>query len=132
MESSFVRLILFYFIWNILSTNYYVKKNFTAIGTDLVMAAFHLALNTYFVNRRGIATGIAMSFTGIGPIFMPIIVSILLGIYGVRGTGLITSALSLHSFAAALLLQPVKWHKKKIIGEAPSNFLFKFVPNIER
>lgn len=87
---------------------------FTAIGTDLVMAAFHLALNTYFVNKRGIATGIAMSFTGIGPIIMPLVVSGLLGFYGVSETGLILSAVSLHSFVAALLLQPVRWHRKRI------------------
>ena len=87
--------------------------HFTAIGTDLVMAAFHLALNTYFVSKRGVETGIAMSFTGIGPIFMPLLVSVLLYEFGVSGSGLILSAVSLHSLAAALLLQPVKWHRKK-------------------
>lgn len=88
-----------------------------SIGTDLVMAAFHLALNTYFVSKRGMATGIAMSFTGIGPIFMPLLVSALLWEFGVSGSGLILSAVSLHSLAAALLLQPVKWHRNRTPNE---------------
>lgn len=83
---------------------------------NLVMASFSLALNTYFVEKRGIATGIAMSITGLGPILMPLLVSFLMDSYGVHGSGLILSALTLHSVVAALLLQPIKWHKKRTVS----------------
>ncbi|XP_075228829.1 uncharacterized protein LOC142328734 isoform X2 [Lycorma delicatula] len=85
----------------------------SSIGVNLVMSSFSLALNTYFLERRGIATGIAMSATGLGPIFMPLLISKLMTIYGGRGTALIMASLTLHSFVGALLLHPVKWHYRK-------------------
>ncbi|XP_039278691.1 monocarboxylate transporter 2 [Nilaparvata lugens] len=84
----------------------------SAIGIALVMSSFSLALNSYFVKRRGMATGIAMSATGLGPVFMPLLISFLMGVYGARGTAFIMAALTLHSFVGSLLLQPVKWHYK--------------------
>jgi hypothetical protein len=54
--------------------------------------------------------GFGMTAMGLGPVFMPLVISKLMDIYGVTGTALILGALSLHSLAAALLLQPVKWH----------------------
>lgn len=97
---------------NLFETNDFIA----AIGTDLVMAAFNLALNTYFVVKRGVATGIAMSITGLGPILMPIGTSRLLWIYDDRETGMLLAALTLHSLAAALLLRPIKWYRRKPIG----------------
>lgn len=77
------------------------------------MASYTLALNTYSVKRRGMATGIAMAATGIGPLIMPRFVHFLIKLYGgAKYAGLIIAALSLHSFVGALLLQPVKWHRK--------------------
>jgi len=54
-----------------------------------------------------------MTAMGLGPVFMPLVISKLMDIYGVTGTALILGGLSLHSLVAALLLQPVKWHMKK-------------------
>ncbi|RZF34268.1 hypothetical protein LSTR_LSTR010242 [Laodelphax striatellus] len=89
----------------------------TSIGIALVMSSFSLALNSYFVKRRGMATGIAMSATGLGPVFMPLLISFLMGVYGARGTAFIMAALTLHSFVGSLLLQPVKWHYKTASNE---------------
>lgn len=80
---------------------------------NLAMAAFHLALNTYFVVKRGIATGVAMSITGFGPVIMPLVISVLMDHYGARGAGIILSGIALHSLIGASVLQPVKWHTKK-------------------
>lgn len=74
------------------------------------MASYSLALNTYFVKNRGKATGISFTITGLGPIFMPQLITFLMFFYGVRGTMLIMGAISSHTMIAALLLQPVKWH----------------------
>lgn len=84
-----------------------------AAGFSATGAAYGLALNTYFDRKRNIASGLSTAVTGLGPVIMPVIISFLLGIYGVRGAGLIVSALILHSFAGALLLQPVSWHARQ-------------------
>ena len=77
------------------------------------MSSLNLAINTYFRERRSKAMGFGMTAMGLGPVFMPLVISKLMEIYGVTGTALILGGLSLHSLAAALLLQPVKWHMKK-------------------
>ncbi|XP_063229804.1 monocarboxylate transporter 13-like [Bacillus rossius redtenbacheri] len=83
-----------------------------SFGMSMLAHAFHVALNSYFKERRGKAMGLAMTLTGIGPTVMPLLISQLLERYGVVGTGLIMSALNLHSLVGALLLQPVKWHMR--------------------
>lgn len=85
----------------------------SSVGFNLLISGLNLAINTYFRERRSKAMGFAMTATGLGPVFMPLVISKLMNIYGVSGTGLILAGLSLHSLVAALLLQPVKWHMKK-------------------
>jgi len=77
------------------------------------MSGLNLAINTYFREKRSKAMGFGMTVMGLGPVFMPLVISRFMDIYGVTGTGLILGGLSLHSLMAALLLQPVKWHMKK-------------------
>ncbi|XP_035789174.1 uncharacterized protein LOC118465260 [Anopheles albimanus] len=81
-----------------------------SLGMGFCNSSFSLALNTYFKVRRNKAAGIAMTITGLGPIMLPQFVSLLLGLYGPRNCLLIIGALATHIIAAALLLQPVKWH----------------------
>lgn len=78
------------------------------------MASFHLALSTYFVKRRGMAMGIAMTVTGLGPVIMPLLIAYLMSVFGGRGTVLLLSGFVLHSVLGGLLLQPVKWHRKSV------------------
>lgn len=84
----------------------------SSVGFNLLMSGLSLAINTYFRERRGKAVGFGTTAMGLGPVFMPLIISKLMDIYGVTGTALILGGLSLHSLVAALLLQPVKWHVK--------------------
>uniref|UniRef100_A0A1B6GLB3 Major facilitator superfamily (MFS) profile domain-containing protein n=1 Tax=Cuerna arida TaxID=1464854 RepID=A0A1B6GLB3_9HEMI len=86
-----------------------------SLGIGWSMASFHLALSTYFVKRRGMAMGIAMTITGLGPVFMPLVISYLMGLFGARGTALLLSGLVLHCVLCGQLLQPVKWHRKRIV-----------------
>lgn len=72
------------------------------------MSAQSLAINTYFKKKRSKATGYAMTGMGMGPIFMPFLITYLLSTVGVKGAGLIQAALSLHSLIGGFLLQPVK------------------------
>ncbi|XP_046672265.1 monocarboxylate transporter 6-like isoform X2 [Homalodisca vitripennis] len=86
-----------------------------SLGIGWSMASFHLALSTYFVKRRGMAMGIAMTITGLGPVFMPLVISYLMGLFGARGTTLLLSGLVLHCVLCGQLLQPIKWHRKRIV-----------------
>ncbi|XP_055538342.1 monocarboxylate transporter 13-like [Wyeomyia smithii] len=81
-----------------------------SLGMGFCNSSFSLALNTYFVVRRNKAAGIAMTITGLGPILLPQLVSLLVGLYDPRSCLLIIGALATHIIAASLLLQPVKWH----------------------
>ncbi|XP_026276324.1 uncharacterized protein LOC113205080 [Frankliniella occidentalis] len=100
---SFVEFLIFYGI--IMSAGY-----------NLTMASFAFAINTYFRKRRGVAMGFAMTVTGLGPVFMPLLISLAMREYGARSTALLLGALSLHSVVGAFLLQPVRWH---LVREAP-------------
>ncbi|XP_053679236.1 uncharacterized protein LOC128730227 [Anopheles nili] len=81
-----------------------------SLGMGFCNSSFSLALNTYFLERRNKAAGIAMAITGLGPILLPQLVSLLLRMFGARYCLLIIGALATHIIAGGLLLQPVQWH----------------------
>lgn len=74
------------------------------------MAAFSLAINSFFKEKRGRAVGLGMSITGLGTIYMPLLMSLLMYTYGWRYAVLILGAICLHSLLAAILLRPAKWY----------------------
>lgn len=86
----------------------------------LCSSSFSLALNTYFKEKRNKAFGIGATITGLGPVLLPQLISFLLGVYGAQGCVLIVGGFALNILAAALLLQPVKWHQtnKKVSKNA--------------
>ncbi|KAF2904364.1 hypothetical protein ILUMI_01822 [Ignelater luminosus] len=84
----------------------------TSIGMGVGMSSFPLAMNSYFVKNRSKATGFALTITGLGPILMPQLISLLLTLYSVQGAMLIVGAIAAHGLVAACLLQPVEWHMK--------------------
>ncbi|KAJ0179466.1 hypothetical protein K1T71_005178 [Dendrolimus kikuchii] len=83
-----------------------------SMGIAAVMAAFTLAINSFFKETRGRAIGIGMSLTGLGTICMPLLMDLLMQAYGWRYAILILSAICLHSLVAACLLRPAKWYLK--------------------
>jgi MFS family permease len=85
----------------------------SAVGAAALVAAFGLAINSFFRQMRGRAIGVGMALTGVGATFMPLVMSNLLHAFGWRYTILILGALSLHTLVAACLLRPVKWYYKK-------------------
>lgn len=80
------------------------------MGIAAVMAAFTLAINSFFKEKRARAVGAGMSITGLGAILMPLLMSALLTAFGWRYTVLTLSAICLHSLVAAFLLRPAKWY----------------------
>lgn len=86
---------------------------FSGASYGISSSANALALNTYWKNRRRLATGLSWTTTGLGPILWPHIITALFAGFGETGAILIISGISLHAIACALLLQPVEWHTKK-------------------
>uniref|UniRef100_A0A1A9W686 Major facilitator superfamily (MFS) profile domain-containing protein n=1 Tax=Glossina brevipalpis TaxID=37001 RepID=A0A1A9W686_9MUSC len=82
-------------------------------GMGISVSASSLAVNTYFKERRRRAAGLTWSITGLLPIILPHVITYLLATYGVQGTVYIFAALSLHSFACALVYEPVLYHARK-------------------
>lgn len=80
------------------------------MGVAAVMAAFGLAINSFFKEKRGRAIGVGMSITGLGTIYMPLLMSALMYAFGWRYAVLILGAITLHSLVAACLLRPAKWY----------------------
>lgn len=60
-------------------------------------------------------------FAALGPIFFPYFITGLMSHYGAFGCILILGAISTHTIMAALLLQPVEWHMKKIATTNDTN-----------
>ncbi|XP_028163855.1 monocarboxylate transporter 9-like [Ostrinia furnacalis] len=83
-----------------------------SMGVAAVMAAFALAINSFFKEKRGRAIGVAMSLTGLGAIYMPLLMSALMYAFGWRYAVLILAAICLHSLVGACLLRPAKWYFK--------------------
>ncbi|EDV99915.1 uncharacterized protein LOC6565467 isoform X2 [Drosophila grimshawi] len=79
-------------------------------GMGISVSASSLAINTYFQQKRRRAAGFSWTITGLGPIFLPYLVTFLQSVYAVQGTVLIFAANSLHSFVSALIYQPVRYH----------------------
>lgn len=69
---------------------------------------------SYFEVHRNKASGLSMTLAAIGPIIFPPIITMLLKFYGSEGCIWLLGAFSLNIFAAALLLQPVEWHMKRV------------------
>jgi hypothetical protein len=86
-------------------------------GVGIVASANSLALNTYFMKKRRIATGLSWTATALGPIISPHIITTLLAYYGVQDTVLLFSGFALNAVACALLLQPVQWHVPQSTSE---------------
>ncbi|XP_028033259.1 LOW QUALITY PROTEIN: uncharacterized protein LOC114245323 [Bombyx mandarina] len=82
-------------------------------GYGITSASNALALNTYWKERRRLATGLSWTATGLGPMVWPYVITGLYNAFGETGAILIISGVSLHTIACALLLQPVEWHSKK-------------------
>lgn len=85
---------------------------FIAIGQGMMYPAISLALNTYFRKKRGVAMGLTITLTGLGPIVTPQLIARLLESYSTTGTVLILAAIALHSFIGASLLRPLVSDKR--------------------
>lgn len=82
----------------------------TGLGVGLTASSTFVALNHYFVKRRGQAVGFSLAGTAFGMMLMPQAVRLLLECYGFRGAILILGGVALNAIVGSALLQPAKWH----------------------
>ncbi|KAG5307764.1 MOT1 protein, partial [Pseudoatta argentina] len=78
------------------------------LGTGLAMASSFVALSTFFDKKRGQAVGFSMAGNALAMMFIPLLVHMLLDIYGFRGTVLIAGGWALHSLVGSCLLRPLE------------------------
>ncbi|XP_011501559.1 PREDICTED: monocarboxylate transporter 4-like [Ceratosolen solmsi marchali] len=86
----------------------------TSLGSTMSFSANMLAVNTYFNEKRGQAVGVYMLVAGLGQIFVPHVISLILSIYNSEGTMLILGGMTLNHIIGALLLHPIEWHAKRV------------------
>ncbi|CAL1675700.1 unnamed protein product [Lasius platythorax] len=78
------------------------------LGTGLATACSFVALNTFFDKKRGQAVGFSMAGTALGMMLVPLLIHMLLELYGFRGTTLIMGGWALHSVMGSCLLRPLE------------------------
>lgn len=86
------------------------RRLILGLGVGLTASATFVALNHYFVKRRGQAVGFSLAGTAFGMMLMPQAVRLLLEAYDFRGTILVLGAFAFHALVGSTLLQPAKWH----------------------
>ncbi|XP_050300375.1 uncharacterized protein LOC126738930 [Anthonomus grandis grandis] len=80
------------------------------LGVGLTASATFVALNNYFLKRRGQAIGFSLAGTAFGMMLMPQAVRLLLEEFGFRGAIFLLGGFALNSLVGSTLLQPAKWH----------------------
>lgn len=94
----------------IVSDNRYHNKNvslfkFAGIGYGLIFAPCTTIISFYFEERRSLANGLMVSFSGIGNLIFPYLYRYLIDSYGLHGALLIIGAVLFHACAASLFLR---------------------------
>ena len=94
----------------IVSDNGYHNKNvslfkFAGIGYGLIFAPCTTIISFYFEERRSLANGLMVSFSGIGNLVFPYLYRYLIDSYGLHGALLIIGAVLFHACAASLFLR---------------------------
>lgn len=80
------------------------------MGVGLTASSTFVALNHYFVKKRGQAVGFSLAGTAFGMMLMPQAVRLLLENYAFRGAILILGAIAMNAIVGSALLQPAEWH----------------------
>ncbi|XP_067659779.1 monocarboxylate transporter 5-like isoform X2 [Haliotis asinina] len=86
------------------------------IGHSMIHGPALVLIGKYFKKRRGIATSIAMSGISIGGSVFPPLVRFLLDEYGVRGSMLILTGVTMNVWVGASLFRPLSFYQKRMTG----------------
>ncbi|KAF9413590.1 hypothetical protein HW555_008235 [Spodoptera exigua] len=87
---------------------------FQGIGLGIMYNLSCTIVNEYFTEKRVLVMSFVQTATGVNAMIAPIFVKWSLENYGSKGTLLLIGGISLHNFVAVMLMQPVRWHMKKV------------------
>lgn len=83
-------------------------------GFGLMIPAAYTTFNAYFVEKRVMMMSIAQTLIGVGTMGYPIMVQILMDLYGFRGCMAVIAAVNGHAILGMMVMHPVQWHMKEI------------------
>lgn len=92
------------------------------IGFGLIVPTSYTTFNNYFVKKRVMWMSFAQSLIGVGTMFYPVGMQKLMELYGFRGCLLVLAAINSHAILGMLLMQPVKWHMRKMVVQTEQTF----------
>lgn len=84
-------------------------------GFGLMIPVAYTTFNAYFVTRRVLMMSIAQALIGLGTMLYPIIVQLLMDLYGFRGAMAVLAAINGHAIFGMLTMHPVKWHQRRVL-----------------
>ncbi|CAH4031361.1 unnamed protein product [Pieris brassicae] len=84
------------------------------LGQGIIFNISSTALNDYFVKKRSLAVSVSQTLLAVLCLVAPQFFKWSINVFGHRNSLIWLSALSMHMFIAATLMQPVSWHMKKI------------------
>lgn len=103
---------------------------FSSVGLAMVYISSLIVVTQYFDRRRGLATGLAVTGSGLGAFAFPPLMDLLMAEYSWRGLILITSGIGFNLVPACMLYRALETDSKRtdtlegsIAGERPENVL---------
>lgn len=101
--------------------------DFTGLGMGCMMTAGYSCFNLYFVKKRVFMMSLLQASKGVLISLYPILVKVLMNIYGFRGAMALIGAMSAHAIVGMLMLHPIEWHQKivkvPVVELQPSKFI---------
>ncbi|XP_049882660.1 monocarboxylate transporter 1-like [Pectinophora gossypiella] len=93
---------------------FFLCQGLQSIGMGVLWNITCTLLNDYFLKKRLMAMSFTQTISAAGGMVAPLIVKWSLEANGFRGTLFVISAISLHTFVAVALIQPVTKHMVKV------------------
>lgn len=119
-----------FFVTNLLTLNLIIGLMLSC-GLAMVYIPAYLIISFHFNKRRALATGIAVSGSGLGLFIISPLLEYLIKQYGWMDTCFIFGAISSHTFISACLFRPVKQiEPKKPISSSPPKSSTNFLTEI--
>ncbi|XP_052788730.1 uncharacterized protein LOC128223490 [Mya arenaria] len=93
----------------------------SGFGRSLVLTPCPILLGYYFDKRRSLAFGIASAGFSIGGFALTPLVELLFQEYGIQGTFLILTAMSMHIFISCTLFRPIESNRRSVTNSKNKN-----------
>lgn len=87
-----------------------ISVYFLGIGYACLYGPSLMPIGLFFVKRRTLANGLALSGASVGQLVIPVMMNYLIDTYTVWGALLIFSAFLLHGLVAAMLMTPPSFY----------------------